>query len=116
MSNELVTAIEAAWERRADITPADQDVRGVVDEAIALLDSGEARVAEPDENGGWKVNQWLKKAVLLSFRVHNNRIIVVIGQQIVIRIIVINQCFITLEHIGFGIVIRFSMQLTFSFI
>lgn len=75
MSNELATAIEEAWERRADITPADQDVRGIVDEAIALLDCGEARVAAPDEAGNWTVNQWLKKAVLLSFRVHNNRVI-----------------------------------------
>lgn len=74
MSSELATAIEQAWERRADITPADQDVRGLVDEAIALLDWGKARVAEPDGAGKWVVNQWLKKAVLLSFRVHNNRI------------------------------------------
>ena len=48
MSHELSTAIEDAWERRSDITPADQDVRGIVDQAISLLDSGEARVAEPD--------------------------------------------------------------------
>lgn len=75
MSHELSAAIEDAWERRSDITPADQDVRGIVDQAIALLDSGEARVAEPDGAGNWTVNQWLKKAVLLSFRVHNNRII-----------------------------------------
>ena len=75
MSHELSTAIEDAWERRSDITPADQDVRGIVDQAISLLDSGEARVAEPDGAGKWTVNQWLKKAVLLSFRVHNNRVI-----------------------------------------
>jgi len=75
MSHELSTAIEDAWERRSDITPADQDVRRIVDQAISLLDSGEARVAEPDGAGKWTVNQWLKKAVLLSFRVHNNRVI-----------------------------------------
>lgn len=75
MSHELSAAIEDAWERRSDITPADQDVRGIVDQAISLLDSGEARVAEPDGAGKWTVNQWLKKAVLLSFRVHNNRVI-----------------------------------------
>ena len=75
MSNELAAAIEEAWERRADITPADQDVRGIVDEAVGLLDSGEARVASPNDDGSWSVNQWLKKAVLLSFRVHHNRII-----------------------------------------
>jgi 2,3,4,5-tetrahydropyridine-2-carboxylate N-succinyltransferase len=47
-------------------------VRRIVDEALALLDSGAARVAEPDGRGGWKVNQWLKKAVLLSFRLNDN--------------------------------------------
>ena len=74
MSSELASAIEQAWERRSEITPADQDVRAIVDEAIGLLDSGGARVAEPDGNGGWKVNQWLKQAVLLSFRLNNNRV------------------------------------------
>ncbi|MEE1877022.1 2,3,4,5-tetrahydropyridine-2,6-dicarboxylate N-succinyltransferase [Altererythrobacter litoralis] len=74
MSSELVQAIEAAWERRTELTPADQDVRTMVEEAIGLLDSGAARVAEPDGNGGWKVNQWLKQAVLLSFRLTNNRV------------------------------------------
>ncbi|QIG53691.1 2,3,4,5-tetrahydropyridine-2,6-dicarboxylate N-succinyltransferase [Altererythrobacter sp. BO-6] len=74
MSSELASAIEQAWERRTEITPADQDVRAIVDEAIGLLDSGGARVAEPDGNGGWKVNQWLKQAVLLSFRLNNNRV------------------------------------------
>ena len=70
--SELETAIEAAWEARDTVTPASSDVRKVVDEALALLDSGAARVAEPDGNGGWKVNQWLKKAVLLSFRLNDN--------------------------------------------
>ncbi len=74
MSSELIKAIEAAWERRTEWTPADQDVRTLVEEAIGLLDNGEARVAEPDGNGGWKVNQWLKQAVLLSFRLTNNRL------------------------------------------
>ncbi|MGQ7830193.1 2,3,4,5-tetrahydropyridine-2,6-dicarboxylate N-succinyltransferase [Altererythrobacter sp. Z27] len=74
MSSELVQAIEAAWERRTELSPADQDVRTMVEEAIGLLDSGAARVAEPDGNGGWKVNQWLKQAVLLSFRLTNNRV------------------------------------------
>jgi 2,3,4,5-tetrahydropyridine-2-carboxylate N-succinyltransferase len=74
MSNELAQAIEDAWERRSEITPADQDVRTSVDEAIRLLDHGEARVAEPDGKGGWKVNQWLKQAVLLSFRLSHNRV------------------------------------------
>ena len=70
--SELETAIEAAWEARDTVTPASSDVRKVVDEALDLLDSGQARVAEPDGNGGWKVNQWLKKAVLLSFRLNDN--------------------------------------------
>jgi 2,3,4,5-tetrahydropyridine-2-carboxylate N-succinyltransferase len=69
---ELETAIEAAWEARDTVTPASSDVRKIVEEALGLLDSGKARVAEPDGNGGWKVNQWLKKAVLLSFRLNDN--------------------------------------------
>ena len=71
MSN-LESAIEAAWEARDGVTPASSDVRAIVDEALELLDSGAARVAEPDGQGGWKVNQWLKKAVLLSFRLNDN--------------------------------------------
>jgi 2,3,4,5-tetrahydropyridine-2-carboxylate N-succinyltransferase len=68
----LEPAIEAAWDARDRITPASSDVRVIVDQALALLDSGAARVAEPDGSGGWKVNQWLKKAVLLSFRLNDN--------------------------------------------
>ena len=71
MSN-LEAAIEAAWDARDTVTPASDDVRVVVDQALGLLDSGQARVAEPDGAGGWKVNQWLKKAVLLSFRLSDN--------------------------------------------
>ena len=73
MTDALITAIEAAWENRAEITPG-HEVRHQVADALALLDSGEARVAEPDGNGGWQVNQWLKKAVLLSFRLNDNRV------------------------------------------
>ena len=73
MSADLIAAIEAAWENRADITPG-HEVRHAVADALALLDSGEARVAQPDGNGGWQVNQWLKKAVLLSFRLNDNRV------------------------------------------
>ena len=69
---DLETAIEAAWDARDTVTPASDDVRVVVDKALALLDSGQGRVAEPDGQGGWKVNQWLKKAVLLSFRLNDN--------------------------------------------
>ena len=70
--SDLQAAIEAAWEARDGVTPASSDVRKVVDEALGLLDSGRARVAEPDGKGGWTVNQWLKKAVLLSFRLYDN--------------------------------------------
>jgi 2,3,4,5-tetrahydropyridine-2-carboxylate N-succinyltransferase len=67
MTEALRETIEAAWERRDTIGAADRDVAEAVETAIALLDSGEARVAEKGD-GGWTVNQWLKKAVLLSFR------------------------------------------------
>jgi 2,3,4,5-tetrahydropyridine-2-carboxylate N-succinyltransferase len=71
---ELSAAIEAAWEARDTVTPASADVRKVVDAALELLDSGQARVAEPDGKGGWQVNQWLKQAVLLSFRLNDNAV------------------------------------------
>lgn len=74
MHDDLIAAIEAAWESRAEVTPG-HAVRHAVGDALALLDSGEARVAEPDGNGGWQVNQWLKKAVLLSFRLNDNRVL-----------------------------------------
>src|SRR6478735_3859071 len=72
MSADLERAIAAAWERRSEVTPASGDVREPVEAALELLDSGRARVAEPDGQGGWKVNQWLKQAVLLSFRLNDN--------------------------------------------
>ena len=70
---ELKAIIEAAFEDRASITPsaAPAEVKKAVSEAIALLNSGEARVAEKID-GEWVVHQWLKKAVLLFFRLHNN--------------------------------------------
>lgn len=70
--SDLSSAIEAAFDARDTVTPASADVRELVDAALNLLDSGKARVAEPDGNGGWTVNQWLKKAVLLSFRLNDN--------------------------------------------
>ena len=70
--SDLETRIEAAFEARDSVTPASADVRSIVDQALDLLDSGAARVAEPDGSGGWAVNQWLKKAVLLSFRLNDN--------------------------------------------
>ena len=72
MTKALQSEIEAAWEERDTITPGKSEVREAVNEALDLLDSGRARVAEPDGEGGWRVNQWLKKAVLLSFRLHDN--------------------------------------------
>lgn len=73
--SELQQVIEQAFENRADITPANVDpaVKNAVLEAIDLLDSGAARVAEPVDDG-WRVNEWLKKAVLLSFRIRDNQI------------------------------------------
>ena len=66
--------IEAAFEDRAHITPnsANVEVRQAVEEAIHLLDTGKARVAEQKGIGDWQVNEWLKKAVLLSFRLEDN--------------------------------------------
>ena len=68
----LQSAIEAAWDRRASLSPASAGVdRDAVEAALELLDSGSARVAEPGESG-WHVHQWLKQAVLLSFRLYPN--------------------------------------------
>ena len=66
--------IEAAFEDRAHITPdsVSKEIKQAVDEAIHLLDSGKARVAEQRGIGDWHVNEWLKKAVLLSFRLADN--------------------------------------------
>ena len=76
MSQDLQPIIDSAWEARADLGFGTMgEVRNAVDSALALLDAGKARVAEPDGNGGWRVNQWLKKAVLLSFRLNDNSLI-----------------------------------------
>ena len=71
--SDIQSIIESAFENRAEITPrtADTIVKEAVNEAMNMLDTGEARVAEPKE-GGWVVNEWLKKAVLLSFRIEDN--------------------------------------------
>ena len=70
----LSAAIEAAWDARDTVTPASDDVRTHVEAAFALLESGAVRVAEKVE-GEWVVNQWLKKAVLLSFRLNDNEVV-----------------------------------------
>src|SRR3569832_676087 len=77
--DQLKAIIESAFERRADITPrnADTALREAVNSALGLLDSGEARVAEK-KNGEWVVNEWLKKAVLLSFRINDTAVIRVV--------------------------------------
>ena len=64
----LQQPIEELWERRDALSPATGgEARGMVDAALDLLDTGAERVAEPTASG-WHVNQWLKKAVLLTFR------------------------------------------------
>jgi len=72
MSNtQLQQTIEAAWDQRETITTATRgQVRDAIETALDLLDKGQARVAEK-KDGGWVVNQWLKKAVLLSFRLND---------------------------------------------
>ena len=71
--HELQATIENAFEARAKITPANvsAETRGAVESVIGLLDAGTLRVAEKVE-GAWRVNEWLKKAVLLSFRIADN--------------------------------------------
>ncbi|MGH8551351.1 MAG: 2,3,4,5-tetrahydropyridine-2,6-dicarboxylate N-succinyltransferase [Methylococcales bacterium] len=74
--SELESIINEAFENRTSLGPesAPDEIRKAVREALRLLDSGRARVAEKIDRG-WVVNQWLKKAVLLSFRLSDNRII-----------------------------------------
>lgn len=75
MTQQLAEIIESAWEARDGISLNTQgEIRDAVNEALALLDAGKARVAEKAD-GGWQVNQWLKKAVLLSFRLNDMEII-----------------------------------------
>jgi 2,3,4,5-tetrahydropyridine-2-carboxylate N-succinyltransferase len=72
----LEKTINDAWEARAEVSIATKGaVREAVDSALELLDSGKARVAERVSAGSWTVNQWLKKAVLLSFRLNDNSVI-----------------------------------------
>jgi 2,3,4,5-tetrahydropyridine-2,6-dicarboxylate N-succinyltransferase len=72
---DLRAIIDAAFEQRSALTPANltRELDTALEEALALLDRGAARVAEP-RGGRWIVNEWLKKAVLLSFRVRENRV------------------------------------------
>jgi 2,3,4,5-tetrahydropyridine-2,6-dicarboxylate N-succinyltransferase len=75
-NDQLANTIDAAFETRESIGPATRGaVREAVEAALDLLDRGEVRVAERGTNGHWHVNQWLKKAVLLSFRLNDMQMI-----------------------------------------
>src|SRR3546814_20758993 len=69
--------VDSAWERRGTLTPEELEgsTRPVVERVIEGLESGKLRVAEPDGKGGWTVNEWLKKAVLLYFRVQDMELV-----------------------------------------
>ncbi len=72
MTNNLSQIIENAFEKRAEINLATQgEVRDAVNQTLALLDRGEIRICEK-KNDVWQVNQWIKKAILLSFRLSDN--------------------------------------------
>jgi 2,3,4,5-tetrahydropyridine-2-carboxylate N-succinyltransferase len=74
--DKLAKTIDEAFEQRDGVNPATKGpVREAVEAALALLDSGKARVAERQADGKWRVNQWLKKAVLLSFRLNDMTVI-----------------------------------------
>ena len=76
--SSIKVIIESAWEGRADLSPSrtPAEVARAIELCLNGLESGEFRVAEPAGGAGeWQVNQWLKKAVLLSFRIHKNEVI-----------------------------------------
>ena len=77
MSNaKLEAAIENAWEIRDTITPSTTgETRNAIEDTLTALDSGSLRVAEKQDDGSWHVNQWAKKAVLLSFRLNDMEMI-----------------------------------------
>jgi 2,3,4,5-tetrahydropyridine-2,6-dicarboxylate N-succinyltransferase len=76
-ATELQTIIDSAWDRRADLSTDEltASVRPAVDRTIAGLEAGVLRVAAPNGQGGWTVNEWLKKAVLLFFRTQEMQLI-----------------------------------------
>ena len=77
MSQQLQKILDAAWEDRANISvqSSTQEVRDAVEHVISELDSGRLRVATREAVGQWTTHQWIKKAVLLSFRLRDNEII-----------------------------------------
>ena len=75
MTTPLQSVIELAWDQRAEVSAVNApEVREAVEHVIAELDAGRLRVAERQGVGQWSVNQWVKKAVLLSFRLNDNRL------------------------------------------
>jgi 2,3,4,5-tetrahydropyridine-2-carboxylate N-succinyltransferase len=76
MTADLAATIDDAWEQRDTLNHQTEGaIRSSVETAIRMLDAGEVRVAEKGPDGQWTVNQWLKKAVLLSFRLRGNEVI-----------------------------------------
>ena len=77
MSESAQSIVELAWEGRAALNPtnAGPEIREAVEQTIADLNAGRIRVAERRGVGDWQVNQWIKKAVLLSFRLSDNRVV-----------------------------------------
>ncbi|MGH8461511.1 MAG: 2,3,4,5-tetrahydropyridine-2,6-dicarboxylate N-succinyltransferase [Stenotrophobium sp.] len=71
-TKDLQNSIESAWNARDTLNKSDSAFKDTVEATIKLLDQGQIRVAEPAE-AGWKVNEWIKKAVLLYFRLHDNQ-------------------------------------------
>jgi len=74
---DIEKLIEDSWERRTDLAKAEIDgaLKPAIDRVLDALESGALRVAEPDGSGGWRTHQWLKKAVLLYFRVSANKVV-----------------------------------------
>ena len=77
MTQQLQTILDAAWEDRANISTssASQEVRDAVEHVISQLNNGSLRVATRQSVGQWTTHQWIKKAVLLSFRLKDNSVI-----------------------------------------
>jgi 2,3,4,5-tetrahydropyridine-2-carboxylate N-succinyltransferase len=73
--HEWEPLIDAAWEKRASLDAGDAaGLRTSLDQVMDALEAGALRVAEPDGQGGWRVNQWVKRAILLYFRAHDMRL------------------------------------------
>ena len=77
VADELKVVIDSAFDRRTTLTPEEMEgsTRPAVERVIDGIESGEFRVAEPDGHGGWQVNEWLKKAVLLYFRTQDMEVV-----------------------------------------